>query len=362
MLWDTFQRLGNSYYNIWINPDDLFNTGDDKQKCQRFIEKHFEAGEKIAAFNTPFRNQYYRNGKHIHTVFLYLMGLSARQLFEESIKNSLSLYIDDLNDWYSDRAFMYSWFLTCLFHDAASCIEDLEKTDEVVSVLEICKSFPTLKKEDNYPFYSKKTVFNYFEYKKIVFKEQDHGIIGGCYFYQNLKMNYDRIAKKHITTVSPYYEYPPGIIWRHSHIIHFAYVANAIICHNLWTADSNDSDKVALYHKFGLDELIINNRHGKDNRISRQKNPLSFLLCLLDTIEPTKRFTLSPKTIAENIEISVEKNDNIKLQWTETIKTQPEFWKWANSIIGLSEWMQVEVSSCSCTDGSGLCSLNIHFL
>ena len=49
------------------------------------------------------------------------------------------MYIDDLNEWYSDKEYMYSWFLTCLYHDTASCIEKISSAEKIYSANDLTR-------------------------------------------------------------------------------------------------------------------------------------------------------------------------------------------------------------------------------
>lgn len=73
--------------------------------------------------------------------------------------------------------------------------------------------------------------------------------------------------------------------WHIEQLSHAAYAADAIICHNIWMGGEMDTE---LYQAYGLSPLLYL-KHG-ENKLSIQKYPLQFMLCLLDTIEPAKRF------------------------------------------------------------------------
>jgi hypothetical protein len=93
-----------------------------------------------------------------------------------------------------------------------------------------------------------------------------------------------------------------------------------IICHHIRSAEET-SDTAERYRSFGLSNLIT--KEGKP-LIHLDKHPLLFLLCLVDTIEPIKKFiTGNPKTIDQTVRDSIfgnilieitNKNSTIKIR------------------------------------------------
>ena len=135
---------------------------------------------------------------------------------------------------------------------------------------------------------------------------------------------------------------------------HFAYIADAVCCHNIWLVNANDKEKSVIYTNNGLGILVV---HKEEDKLQLSEYPLQYLLCLLDTIEPTKRFrNLDAKAILENVYIQKQEN-SIKIGWTSLIKSQPEFFRWYSSIMTLSEWMGIIVGSCFHKDD--LCCLEL---
>ncbi|MBK7921420.1 MAG: hypothetical protein IPJ92_05195 [Veillonella sp.] len=95
------------------------------------------------------------------------------------------------------------------------------------------------------------------------------------------------------------------LVWRIQHLWHFAFVADAILAHNIWFVDLGDEKLVENYRKYGLSSLIVcKSEDCIDNRITLEKSPLLFFLAIIDTIEPTKYFnTLNPKFVLQKISI-----------------------------------------------------------
>lgn len=68
------------------------------------------------------------------------------------------------------------------------------------------------------------------------------------------------------------------------------------------------------------------------------------MLCLLDTIEPTKRFKRTPEYIMKSISIIYAKEeDKFIIKWEEKLNSEDEIGKWKNNITSLTDWMAVTV-------------------
>lgn len=123
-LFNRYSNLAcNSYYGIPIEPENLFEQGHEQDHCEAFIRTHFEKGCKGEALNfrETWEKRYKAEGKHVHAVSLYIMGLCFKDIICKKLKTKMKEILgDEVTSWYE---FRYTWFLTCLFHDAASCIE-----------------------------------------------------------------------------------------------------------------------------------------------------------------------------------------------------------------------------------------------
>ena len=70
------------------------------------------------------------------------------------------------------------------------------------------------------------------------------------------------------------------------------------------------------------------------------------MLCLLDTIEPTKRFT-SMQAYEILHKISIQENTDCKgltIMWDQLSgkKAKEDLKKWHNGIMGMKDWMDIE--------------------
>lgn len=157
--------------------------------------------------------------------------------------------------------------------------------------------------------YTQKIKTNYLLYRLGEFEIVDHGIVGADLLFDRLFKNYvDHIEKRE------YKEYWRNISSFMSERLLFAceqfkvwsYIGDCIAAHNIWKCpkDAND-EKVEKYKKYGLDNLIGDNF----KKIYFKDNPLLFILCLCDSIEPTKRS--NNIDILKEIMIDIKKEENI---------------------------------------------------
>lgn len=339
-LYESFNKLKKSYYNIDVSANELFAADDLHVKCEEFIENHFILGSKANAIEVSYREKYKEKGKHIHTVSLYSLGAVLENMFFSRIQNDLKNKGID-NGWYSEKEYKYTWFLTALYHDIASCVENLNSEE-----VPCCRNCPFKRRTT---FLNSKTgrfgeelVKNYCRYR-VASGKQDHGIFAGMMFYNKLFNNFHNRTKNHDWNREPVFEMN-GVKWRREHLDHFAYVADAIICHNIWTVQENDDAGVDTYKKYNLEELIISNENKK---LSVQEYPLHFMLCLLDTIEPVKRFTkMSAYDVLNNISVEKHSENGIRIAWNDRIKQETDFWTWIKNITGMKDWMKLDISPC----------------
>lgn len=314
-----------------------------KKDCLVFIQNHFEGGNKAEALNFPFQKEFENNGKHQHTVALYFLGLHLYDMFNEKLQEKLRtlILIDELDNWYD---FKYTWFLTCLYHDTASCIENLHRGFFCLSkkrhwtyylgkfdIRHTPYNHIPLRKGASLVRFSESLVKNYFYYR-MDRGVLDHGIIGGYYLFDRLYKNFREQTKNNDLNEGKNL-IKNGLSYRIEHLDHFAYIADAIICHNLWCA--YEPKVIETYKEYGLDPLIIggdvlNNElfQVKYKRLNVKDYPLQFLLCLLDSIEPVKRFSgkngcgISAYEVLNRVSIEKAENGVIKIEWSPWLKMQ----------------------------------------
>lgn len=365
-LWSKYFELDYSYYWISIKDSDCIRKYFSKGDCLAFIQEHFEKGKKTQAFDFPFQEEFNKKGKHQHTVALYFLGLHLQGLFDEKLKQKLSRLLPTygFDSWYD---FRYTWFLTCLYHDTASCIEQFSRNtflperkkmlDYYLGKLDVQYTpynHVPLRERGRLVRFSELLVKNYFYYR-MDRGVLDHGIIGGYYLFDRLYKNFCEQTKNADLVVGKNL-IRDGLSYRIEHLDHFAYIVDAIICHNLWCA--YEPNVIETYKEYGLDPLIIgedsvNNNwgHVQNQKLNVKDYPLQFLLCLLDSIEPVKRFTekdgcgVSAYEVLNRVSIEKAGSDAIKIERCPCLKRQnsSSFTGWMNSIKELSKWMDVTV-------------------
>ena len=375
-LWENYQKLKPSYYGIPICGNYIFEDKFSANSCRAFINSHYVQGEKQGALDFVFKEDYKNKGKHQHTVALYLLGLYLQNLFDDVLKDKISGLMPDRNDdiirscngketrscsWYD---FRYTWFLTCLYHDTASCIES-QPNNQWLTEPQKTLDFHLGTSDIKYtPFnytplrpgisltrYSESLIKNYFYYR-MDRHSLDHGILGGYLLFDKMYRNFKEKTKDVFWNPNYAEEIVGGLSYRPEHLDHFAYIADAILCHNLWMA-SKPAD-IDTYKRYGLEPLIIDEKH-QDRKLNIDDYPLQFLLCLLDSIEPVKRFIeekadLEPPMSAEDVLmkfcIHSGKDNTIQIDWCERVKeqTNARFQNWLNSVLDLDTWMDVKVT------------------
>ena len=120
------------------------------------------------------------------------------------------------------------------------------------------------------------------------------------------------------------------LMWDKTYMDHFVFIADAIISHNIWFDEKTEK----MVGKWDYEE-----------------NPLNFILCLLDTIEPIKRFCeeegsrLKYNEVLENISVIKDDERKIKISWNDVIRNcEFEKWeRWKDNIKKLDEWMKIDV-------------------
>ena len=86
----------------------------------------------------------------------------------------------------------------------------------------------------------------------------------------------------------------------------FSYIADCIASHNMYMADDNEGC-IAKYMDYSLNCLLPD----KFQLISYKDNPLLFILCVADTIEPSKKFpNYRNEDVLNFISIEYSLNDN----------------------------------------------------
>lgn len=343
----------------WINEnsEEKFVTyfkNFSNEDSKRFIENYFGKRKKSSVIRGIYVDKSISN-KGTHSVSVYLLGMYFQDI----------LNLENLNNeqYLKQYPFEYLWFMTALYHDLDSAIENKIESKDMYNSLKCMKisSFEQLAKYivtkideqevesdifelNSIPTYNSTLIANYFKYRIEKCGKVDHGIVAGVLAYSKLCNNLKEKFK--FSDADKIIDY--NMEFCRTDNIAYGMVADAIIAHNMWFAYT--PNKIDEYNKYGLECLIYDTKH--NNGLSIRDNPLSFYLGLLDTIEPFKYFDkkdckyktdcscqcMDRKDIAESILFSVSKN-KIEISVNGEININ----RWYNDKIReLQYWLKVK--------------------
>lgn len=294
--WDYYSCFkGGCFEYCWEGPED-------------FVKKMFGAGKKTSFWEKLNLSE--SRYKHMMVAFFLGHFLSKKLIiFQELISNN--------------KDFSWEWFLCCLYHDAFADKERkmrgrsrnndyttyvrnyLKNSDEALFNIDI------INKYDNYRY-------------KFFDKTRDHGIYAA-----------DKLAKKYYALLKSNggHGYLPNGLRINNDLKNKVYkISQVIACHNIYIClNKEDENK---YIKCGLQDLVITqNNSCKMPKGKTHYGLLHFLLCLCDTIEPTKR-----EVDLEKLDIEIDENKiEIKLMPNSVLdyiyaKNQFELNSWLNYI------------------------------
>ena len=356
-LFDLYGENTESYYDTPYKAEDLFsaNSANHANICGNFLQEHLMKGEKIGILWSDLYDQYEKNGKHVHSASLYLLGKALMPCFKNELNRVLSGFLPNYDSWHDhNRDLLYIWYLPSMFHDYASCVElgtilpnDTERRRSLD--FHLGNNNVRYSLYGNYPFhtsdvpirFSQELIENYFYYRASA-GICEHGILAGYLFFDHFVKNFLQKIKN-VKFDAQGSGTVRGLTWNTDLIMFAAYAADAVICHNLWMAGPENAE---TYKSYGLTPLLW--QEHPENKLSIYKYPLQFMLCLLDTIEPTKRFTsmLAYEILhAISIEVNAACNRNgFTIMWNQLSmeEAKEDFKKWYNGIMGMTDWMDIE--------------------
>lgn len=354
-LFKLYDRSNVSYYKIKYDVNDLFSFYEAEDNCRYFLSRHYTKGKKLGLLESDLYEKYQEKGKHVHSTSLFLLGKELLPYFKEEIDTTLKKFLPHYNDWHDHgHDFLHIWFLTAMYHDYASCVEfatiqpnDSERHRALAFHLgnhnihySIYGDYPY--KTQNVPIrFSKELIENYFYYRACS-GACEHGIIAGNLFFDRFVKTFLKATEGEKFDKRGNWSDGTGN-WNTDMIMYSAYIADAIICHNIWLGGLSE---VETYKSYGLTPLLWEVH--PENKLSIREYPLQFMLCLLDTIEPTKRFTeMHPFDVLN--EISLEELKDSKgfcIKWNGFLETDDgsngnDFKRWYTGIKNMPEWMDV---------------------
>ncbi|MBH1941063.1 hypothetical protein I5677_09180 [Mobilitalea sibirica] len=385
----------NAFWNYYgLNVESPFES---RESAKRFINDYFKTGSKeYAVFEwREYEGEElsFRNG---HTTNVFFIGTMLQRLIDPC------LFIKSEVD--GEYPFSYLWFLTCLAHDFGYIYEnemDQRKIAEIKdkylrlcirerenrkysrlflynnSNMQINRLVPNIPLRSdrcyfrNYSIVSRQQITefecnfscrkgleysngttikrswynysikeNYFRYRLIKMNTLDHGIVGADKLFSSLVDNYKKEYYKN--RQNGRYDNFFNNQGRHfccEQFKVFAYITNCIAAHNVFMSGNTEREKQS-YAEYSLQCLWPENYR----IIDYEEDPLLFILCIADTIEPTKRFRgMNSITVLREISISYDTEDNIihvgignKLAQTEEGK------KYISDITSLNQWCKIK--------------------
>lgn len=330
------------YYDTSYMSLDLEDLNNEKAKD--FISKYFGSGQKGSAVGNIGKAWDNDSPRPVHTVLLYLLFLLLYK--DKRIGQKIYNKIKGFKTVENDNNFhLRFFFLLCLYHDYGYYIE--EKRKEIPAFNASYCEFDILNSIKGTYFktpYTKENIKKYFYYRRL----SEHGISGGTLLCKRLKDNFNKAAEMAEAQEENEFQYPDNIQWNKKKDFSFYdFISSIIIKHNIWYAV--DADSISKYNNV-LKDFII--KQDGSNRLSFKDDPILFLFCLLDSIEPSKKLNVYPegksgslgiKSLLENFYFEVNSYSlccEIIIKLNDSIHAPG----YSHSIKSLEEWMNLTVS------------------
>lgn len=298
-----------------------------------FIENYYHYGSKEDLIS-PTILMKTKTERLRHTLSAFFLGIYFNEKIP-SINRAIGKVIEtDLANKFYMRTgmflkdpFLYTWFMTCLYHDFGYIYERDSLNSEDDYIKEGLRYTPALIdifcfRKNNLPAiedsFAPKEYYPHIEdYARVSYEKgaefrrnncHDHGIYGGLLLYMKME---ELLAKKKLehygdkgNLAGSCFKYE-NLLWGDEMNNRFVAMASwAIIAHNIWTQPEKYR---SLFRKYSLEFLV----EPRVPLISLQKHPLLYLLCLVDTIEPIK--VGNDWRILEQVEISCDKDATITI-------------------------------------------------
>ncbi len=372
-------------FNYYYNLRDILSPTLTIEEVRRSIENYFNQGGKSGVFKFCGNNKLdeYRTQ---HSFSIYLLGIYLMKIIVDnvSLKDKIISQFTSISN-VNDQRISFYWFLTTLYHDVGYYFEnnpkyidyslnrirkmnwtglklyqDSYKVDLRTKLLRwnsfskyINRNFD-LKRFTLESINKGKVIYNYetmidndktlvekyYNYCKDRFGKINHGITGGEMLFSYLEESFLKAyEKKFVEAIFDAKEIPKieyftddNLIWQIELFDVYRLISDVIITHNVWGVPKEEDSM--YYKEYGLTDLKYFQK-----KISL-KNPLLFVLCLVDAIDPYKFFSdrIKPLSISEvfsEIDIIIDKGGFIisgPLNYIEIIRDSK-----------LQNWLNVEV-------------------
>lgn len=365
-----------NYYGV-----DFGDILGNRRATKQFIKQYFSRGDKLYAYKKEMGDI-----RSIHTVNAFFIGAYLQRIIDENIAIRSNVA--------GNYPFSYIWYLACLAHDFGYDYENYSKAYLGLRGIDVYKY--TLKNnvhkrnsmirkrwyidhgiDINYTYnsfgkqylsncgnrcyirnicytngtvveknrYDNVLIDDYFWYRICEMDTLDHGIVGADEFFSKMIVNYVRqyrqvaISKNYSGSFNEFYS-KNGLHFCTEQFKVFSHIADCIAAHNVYMANGTIEDK-CRYEEFGLEALLP----GNFRLVSYRDNPLLFILCVADTIEPSKRFTkYNSKELFQNISIDYDKyNNRLEIGLGEDLYNSDNGQDYVNDVYKLSNWCDISV-------------------
>lgn len=371
-----------NYYNMDV--DGVFMN---ENIARDFIYNYFRSGSKSYALDNWVNsmNEYIQM-RNIHTVNVFFIGAYLQRMIDENIAIKSEVA--------SDYPFSYIWYLLCLAHDLGYVYERYSRAYLELPIaqeyreyhyfsmrrsprfrsrkhwyqqhgIDIAYTIPPFgyrSKMAHYsrnavrildsnieynngtvirkPRYSGETKNNYFYYRLYEMRTIDHGIIGADDFFSKLIINYvkeyrEMSSRGFRECTFDNFINEQGLHFCSEQFKIFAYIADCIASHNMYKADDN----YRIYADYHLNALMPN----RFEPISYRDNPLLFILCIADTIEPSKKFPdCNNEKLLKLISIDYDVNTNsLCVELDESLYHSRAGQEYVTNIEQLRDWCDI---------------------
>lgn len=335
-------------YSYYQNGTKKLKEIDIFKEPSQYIESYFECGCKIISlflYNSTLLDDKNRSR---HMCSLYALGtiIAEKSDLNKLIENKYSPYIPE-NLMNHNSSYLYYWFLVSLYHDVGYGIATMPKLKyDLFSQRKSKKLFiKNILESENYDseiknlfknysrkcfsqsssndrfyylknyYYKAHTFWKYFAYDNYRIRNSssqnsnneyiEHGILGGLLFYNNMLGTFENILTNNSYEINNGYgENCYNRVWFPEQIDIFKDLGFIIATHNLWKK---------YFDEYGINEPF---------KFINIKNPLLFLLCLCDTLDPYKY--LMKKSIDISIIEDILKEIDIDINKNEITICQPK--------------------------------------
>lgn len=332
---------------------------NNRNKCIQYISRILDKYDNKVII--PFHHTLDKYDFRIkHVLFSFGLG------FYISSFCNLKQEIDEVysKKYMIDAPFTYIWLTLCLYHDFGYFIGPRFVRHETLESLKV--DYDIFKANYCTSRYSKQLYYAYYDEKcsKQMWAENgydlslceevgDHGILGGYMLFQRLCASEEKPTPPQTKNplILGIYEHDIKIPvnYHQERIPLYQDICFRIMEHNIWKRNEPA--------ELGSPFCEIDSDHFE---MISQQEPLLYLLCLVDTIEMTKKFCqykdssgekdhfIFPKTLGSKVYVEVSGN-SISINYRDLEKTirQNKYLSgiesWTRSVTGLHDWVQVDV-------------------